>query len=165
MATFRLSHSTIGFSKSQKVASFSALEAIIYAFEESYSTRVRFQASKKPTTRMAFASVQHCVSEYDTISVVGQIQCRTRGTPVRPTELTKSLAAVLSNIVKDKIEVHDLWLVGCYLHPQSISGMDRRREYRCEQNLWRMFFLLNQIRRMMYQQSRIIVHSTRSTKY
>ena len=84
---------------------------------------------------MAFASVQHCVSELDTISVLGQIQCRARGTPVRPTELTKSLAAVLSNIVKEKIEVHDLWLVGCYLHPffremQSISDMDRRREYR-----------------------------------
>ena len=87
--------------------SFPALEAIIYAFEEVYSISVLFQA-KKPTIHLAFARLQHCVSELDSISVGGKIRCGKRGTPFWPTELTKSLEAVLSNILKDKIEVHDL---------------------------------------------------------
>ncbi len=48
---------------------------------------------------------------------------------------SKELAKIIATYLKEKIEVHDLWIVGCYLHPflceiEFVSCTSIRNDYR-----------------------------------
>ncbi len=140
---------------------------MLFAFEEVYSTRVRFRDLSKRTIYLAFASVRQCSSEFDRISVGGQIHCRERGTLVRPTDMTKSFAVVLSNVLKEKIEISDLRIVWCYLHIfnenlKSFRGWTVVVNNECKLNIRQRFFLLNQTRWIMLHHSKIILYWPRN---
>ena len=64
---------------------------------------------------MVLPNLVYCISELERISLGGTV-IRDSDAEVQPSMYSKQLAGIMKNILR-KIEVHDLWLVGSFLHP------------------------------------------------
>ncbi len=117
------------------VVGFPALEAIVDAFEILSEAQKSFEGANYPTLHLALPSFQSCLDELDRIAGGGHAwrgQARGR---VPPSTYSRRFCAVVRDILCQKAKVHDLWLVGCFLHPflreyQFIPDMDLRASYR-----------------------------------
>jgi len=113
--------------------SFPAIEAIIDAFKPVFAATVEFQSSTYPTLQAVLPSLQYC---YDELSKIerGELVSRPNNRVVKPSEYSMLLSKVMREELQ-KITIHDLWLVACFLYPslrdfQFWKDPTERQEYR-----------------------------------
>ena len=97
------------------IVRYPALEAIIDAFRSLYEETVEFRTVQEPTLHKVMPNLQQCVMEMSRIEH-GEVVIREGDTMVRPSLYSMRFSVILKEKVKN-IEVHDLWLVACFLHP------------------------------------------------
>ena len=100
---------------SGEIAGFPCLQAIVDAFKPVQECVVEFQASNVPTLHKILPSLQFCMSELSQVES-GALIASDEGILYRPSVYSMRLSGLMK-LELQKIEVHDLWLVSCYLHP------------------------------------------------
>lgn len=114
---------------------FPGLEAIVDAFDPIIEVQVAVQASTHPTIHTALPMVQSIYNELERVSGGGSVvRNDARGTVPAPS-FSKHLCRSIKEWLEAKVRIHDLWLVGCFLHPflrefQMVPSWDRREEYK-----------------------------------
>ena len=112
---------------------FPAIEAVCDAFKRLYEATVLFEGTKYPTIHMAFPNIHYCMGELQRIIGGGHV-FRNDIYEVESSMYTKRLCSALPEELKT-VEIRDLWLVGCFLHPffRSLGfykDESKRSEYR-----------------------------------
>ncbi len=95
--------------------SYPCLEAIVDAFQVVYEAVVEFQASHEPTLHKILPSLQYCKTELIHIERGGAV-CRDNNITRSPSIYSMRLCGVMKQEL-EKIEIHGLWLVSCFLYP------------------------------------------------
>ncbi len=97
------------------IAGFPCLQAVVDAFKPVQECIVDFQASNVPTLHKILPSLQFCMTELSQIES-GSLVASDEGILYRPSVYSMRLSGLMK-LELQRIEVHDLWLVSCYLHP------------------------------------------------
>ena len=97
------------------VTSYPTIEAIIDAFHPKYEVNVDFQKSDEPMLFLVLPSLQHCIRELSRIEHADSFQ-RKFNRVVLPSLYSMRLCGAMKGEL-EKIEIHDLWLVSCFLYP------------------------------------------------
>jgi len=95
--------------------SFPTIEAIVDAFKPLYNGTVLFQTSNEPKLHEVLPNLQYMLKELSRIEH-GDFVEREENLRVRPSIYSMRLCGALK-LELMKIEIHDLWLVACFLYP------------------------------------------------
>ena len=111
------------------LTSYPTIEAIVDSMKPVFEAILLFESTNSPTLHVVLSNLHHCFIELERISR-GSTISRKDG-EVLPNHFTRKLCKSLRNILQ-KIDIHDLWLVGCFLHPyfRSLSFWHNKEE-RC----------------------------------
>lgn len=91
------------------------IEAIIDAFKPVYDATIEFQTSTEPMLHKVLPAIQHIMSELSNIEH-GLSVVRDDGRVIRPSLYSMRLCSKMKQEM-EKVEIHDLWLVACFLYP------------------------------------------------
>lgn len=91
------------------------IEALVDAMKPVYEATVMFETAHEPTLHKVLPALQHCIAELSRIEVGGTVS-RDNGQEARPSLYSMRMCGVMKTQLL-KIEVHDLWLVACFLFP------------------------------------------------
>jgi len=94
---------------------FVAILAITDAFKPVYDATVEFGMAHQPCLHKVLPALQYCRDELSKIER-GECVLRSNNRSVRPSVYSMRLCAEMKSEIC-KIEVHDLWLVACFLYP------------------------------------------------
>jgi len=114
--------------------SFPNIEAIVDTFSILNEAIVRFEGTQNPTIHKIlpnFLDIRHRLTHIINNGAISRTNLQHE---FQPSFMVKSLSAVILQEV-DKIEIHDLWIVACFLHPLMrdllfIRPIETRVEYK-----------------------------------
>jgi len=95
--------------------SYPTIEAIVDAFRPVYNAAIAFQTSNVPKLHEVLPHLQDMLCELSRIER-GDLVERDDNQRVRPSVYSMRLASVMKMELM-KVEIHDLWLVACFLYP------------------------------------------------
>ncbi len=128
-------YSSLESSSHDSVLRFPALEAVVYAFEELYQTTAGLEVPEYSSIHLELPSLFNCIQTLVSIANGERTRHGQTACYIYPSRYSKQLARLLSTYLKEKVEIHDLWIFGCYLHPfrrqmDFVSHIPMRNEYR-----------------------------------
>lgn len=91
------------------------IEALVDALRPVYEATIMFQAANVATLHKEMPTLQHCMTELSSVEIGGSV-LRENNQSVRPTLFSTRLCGVMQCDLM-KVEIHDLWLVACFLFP------------------------------------------------
>jgi len=99
----------------ENIVIYPTIEAIVDAFRPVYDATVDFQKSNEPMLHKILPAIQHITTELSKIEHGLSVR-RDDNCVHRPSLYSMRLSGAMKVEIQ-KIEIHDLWLVACFLYP------------------------------------------------
>ncbi len=114
---------------------FRALQAISDVYEQFYQTTVHLDDSKYPSIQLALLSLYNCVRNLESHVQNVEFLQDSCNSDAYSSSFSKEIAKILVKCLEEKIEAHNLWIVGCCVHPflreiEFVSCLSIRIDYR-----------------------------------